>query len=55
MTGEQMVLRDRDETRMRIAETLRGEIERQPMTLIADDVKILLLSEIVLRIAEGRA
>ncbi len=55
MTGEQTVLRDRDETRLEIARTLRHQIEHQPMTLAVDDLKMFALSELVLRIAEGRA
>ncbi len=55
MTGDQTVLRDRDETRLEIARTLRRQIEHQPMTLAVDDTKILALSELVLRITEGRA
>lgn len=55
MTGDQTVMRDRDDTRLEIARTLRREIAHQPMTLAVDDGKVLVLAELVLRIAEGHA
>ncbi|GAC81675.1 hypothetical protein SAMN04488550_4171 [Gordonia malaquae] len=53
--SDQMAMRTRDETRMKIARTLRREFEHQPATMRCDDTKLLLLSELVLRIAEGAA
>lgn len=53
--NNQRVPRTRDETRLHIAQTLRTQFEQQPMTMVADDGKLLLLSELVLRIAEGKA
>ena len=50
-----MVLRDRTETRMEIAKTLRKQFVEQPMTMACDDRKLLALAELVLRIAEGNA
>ncbi|KJR10247.1 hypothetical protein [Gordonia sihwensis] len=52
---DQRIPRTRDETRLHIAQTLRTQFEQQPMTMVADDSKLLALSEMVLRIAEGRA
>ena len=40
---------------MKIATTLRGEFENRAATMRCDDEKLLLLSELILRIAEGAA
>ncbi|QBG78473.1 hypothetical protein PBI_WALRUS_83 [Gordonia phage Walrus] len=55
MTSEQMIMRTRSETRLEIAKTLRREFNAQPATMASDDLKLLALSELVLRIAHGEA
>lgn len=53
--ADQMVLRTAGEARMEIARTLRREFNAQPMTMAADDMKLLALAELVRRIALGEA
>lgn len=53
--SEQTVTHTRDEARLEIGRVLRREFTAQPATMASDDVKLLALSELVLRIAEGSA
>ncbi|WP_457180721.1 hypothetical protein [Mycobacteroides abscessus] len=43
----------RTQLRIRMAQVLTHHIARQPMSLVADDIKMLALTELVLRIVEG--